>query len=204
MPSRRLPSGGLAALAVVLASLAVVVVAGARPSILAGTPPSGHGTHVVTHHRRHEHHHAPAPPTRTSGPTVVIVTRYVTVPSTSSTPTIATTTTTVRTAPTSTTTTTTPTTTPTTVPPPAPTELTGSFASGTSVETRLGSVTAVDVEVPAGVDVHLEVTCGLVSADATSMREASVRVEGGGAACTATFSVPSSTPRPARWRLTAS
>ncbi len=78
----------------------------------------------------------------------------------------------------------------------------GTFAVGdTSVTARVGAVREVTVSVRAGIKVTLSVACGLTVGSATSVSTATVRLDGGGGACTATFAVPSGTPQPAPWRL---
>lgn len=203
MPTRRVPTGGLAALAVVLASLAVVIVAGVRAP----------GTRVID-------------VTVTSAPhvgTTVVTTTTIVVPSTTAAsptrpvlegdhvgvPTIPRTT-----GSTSSSTTTTTTTigvglvTTTTVraivqPTPAESD-TGTFEGASDAATvRLGDVRSVSVSVPPGTRVSLTVTCGLTSRAATAMTTATVPVVAGAASCVATFDVPTGTPGPARWRLRA-
>ena len=215
MRRRRLPTGGLVSLAVVLAALAVVVVAGAptpRTRVVVeqrthtiwrtttrgvservprrphrATRERARAYAVVAHDgstgaRRPPEGHvaAPAPPEPTTSPT-------------------ATTTTTTTTGPPATTTTTVP----APAAAPAPTSRDGVFEGGaTSASARVDAVHAVTVVVPAGIQVSLSVVCGLATWSTTSMTKATVHVLSGGAACTATFSIPTSAPQPARWRLT--
>lgn len=200
-----MPAGSLAALAVVLAALAVVVVAGARNTIVrvpSGSPTSTvpttpvgphHGHHTRTHHRATlTAGHATSRDTgdgaeQTSGLS----------PATSPTTTSTTTTTT----------TTTSTTTTTTLPPvPSPERRNGTFRHGTTVVNVALSdaVRTVAVEVPAGVRVTLTVSCvGVEHGSSTSTTWASVRLGAVASSCTATIVVPAATPEPAAWFLTA-
>jgi len=203
MRTRRLPTGGLAALAVVLAALAVVVVAGtpAPRAIVERVTTTTFASHHRVDSRRHRH----PPPVRTN--TDVDVASSATEGRASSTappghratPTSGPATPT--SSPPATTTTTEPTT--TSVHPASPTSRHGVFEGGqTTASQWLGAVRTVTVLVPDGVRVTLSVTCGFVTAPpATSFTSVTVRVQGGGAACVATFAVPSSSPQPAPWRL---
>jgi len=208
MRTRRLPTGGLAALAVVLAALAVVVVAGTpAPRATVERPTT---TTLASHHDdgSRRRHHAPVATNadvdvRSSGGTE----RHASVtapPGHRTTATSAPATTT--SSPPSTTTTAEPVTTTTSVRLALPTSRRGVFEGGrTTASEWLGAVRTVTVEVPGGVRVTLSVTCGFVTAPpATSFTSVTVRVQGGGAACVATFAVPSSSPQPAPWRLLAS
>ncbi|HEV3212677.1 MAG TPA: hypothetical protein VGZ03_04695 [Acidimicrobiales bacterium] len=211
MRTRRLPTGGLASLAVVLSALAVVVVAAAPgPRTLVK-----HEVRVVTvtrtTHRPHRHHatrrrdhHRPTgtlvdvgdrstrrapndePPTHRAASDSTPSTAP---PSTSSTTTTSVpVTTTTRPAPQA-----------------APTSRRGTFAGGRTTATeRLGAIRSVTVSFPTGIRVTLSVTCGFATSSTTSFTSATVHVQGGGAACVATFTVPASSPQPAPWRLVAS
>ncbi|HUD70115.1 MAG TPA: hypothetical protein VMQ40_07740 [Acidimicrobiales bacterium] len=199
MPTRRIPSGGLAALAVLLAALAVIVVAGAplvRTIVTLGQPRTPQAT-------------TPISPTTTTLPTIVASRAtppggYVTVPSSphrtstparhrTSTPTTSTSTTT------TTTTTSQPHVTPAIVP-----SLSGTFEAGaTTVVARLGAVHTVTVSVPVGMRVTLSVTCGISSSTKTHTTSATVHMTAPTATCVATIRVPPSAPEPATWYLAA-
>lgn len=203
---RRVPAGSLAALAVVLAALAVLVVAGARA-------PTSRERATMTLPSTQAHTGSKTSPGRTTR--VRIKVDYVRVPepapggvigvtgaqrtvgSSSSSTTSATV------APTTTTTTTTT----TTLPVEAQSLLTtraGAFTLGaTQVSVRLGPVHVVTVVVPAGIEVTLEVVCGLDHAGNASSSAVTVEVPNGSTSCLATIAVPTSTPEPARWRLVA-
>jgi hypothetical protein len=211
MRTRRLPTGGLASLAVVLSALAVVVVAAAPgPRTLVK-----HEVRVVTvtrtthqprlhHATRRRHHHRP------TGTLVDVGDRTArraasAEPSTHRAATGATRSTASPPASSTTTTSAPVTTTTMPAPPAAPTSRRGTFAGGRTTATeRLGAVRSVTVSVPTGIRVTLSVTCGFATSSTTSFTSATVRVQGGGAACVATFTVPTSSPQPAPWRLVAS
>jgi hypothetical protein len=207
MRTRRLPTGGLAALAALLAALAVVVVAGAptprtivervrvtttRPttSVVDGAHrhrSSKHAMEVDRDLRRSSSEEVSIPTTRRAA------------------------------APSSSTTTTTAPPRPVTTPPRSVTTTTrpvsvggadqpisrdGTFAPGqTSVTTRLGSVRAVAVSVRGGIEVTLSVTCGLTVVTATSVSRTTVQVPVGASACVAKFAVPAGSPQPTTWQL---
>ena len=201
MRARRLPTGGLVSLAVVLAALAVVVVAGAPPARTRVVVERQVTTREVRVPIR-SHQRAPRPGLR-----IVVVD---TSPASAdhgagaASPPRARTGATTTTTPV-TTTKTPPVTTTTTAPPKAaalPSSRDGVFEGGaTTASVWVDAVRAVTVVVPSGIEVTLTVTCGLVTASATQMTTATVHVESGGEACTATFSIPASAPQPARWRL---
>jgi hypothetical protein len=211
MGARRLPTGGLAALAVTLAALAVVVVAGTpaprahRTTVTRYLP----GTTIVRYRDVIVWRDRPGAAARGRAPSAdadVTPTPVRRSPTThrATRPRRSTTT---PTRPTGTTPTTTSTTTTTTVAAPGapPTSLEGTFEGGaTTASQQLGPVRTVTVSVPPGIPVKLTVTCGLAHRSATSMTSATVHVVSGGASCTAVFSVPSTTPQPAPWRLTVS
>ena len=207
MPTRRVPTGGLAALAVVLAALAVVVVAGARGPVFTLTrAPVYTGRLVVPQMPRvavrtptHPHRVGTATTGATSarsGP------QHAGARERLSQARGALPTTTISTTPTTTSTT-------WTTAPPEPADSSATSRSGafegatTSTTERLGPVRMVSVTVPAGVEVTLVVTCGLQSAHSTSTTSVSVRLAGGSATCVAQFSVPRTTAGPARWHLVA-
>jgi hypothetical protein len=203
MGRRRLPTGGLLSLAVVLAALAVIVVAGAKhPTRIVVGP-----TRVV---RVHVTQRVPVRvPERVGGPSgaqgsqPILVVDGPTSAIASTTTTIAQgavpSTTTTSIAPT----TTTPTTTTTVVTASTgPTSRSGVFEGGaTSATARIGPVRTVTVTVPPGLRVTLQVTCGLWHDTATAMTSVSLAVASAGAACTATFAIPQSSPQPAAWHL---
>ena len=208
MPTRRVPTGGLAALAVVLAALAVVVVAGARGPVFTVTrapvyvgrlvvPPTPRVAGRTPTHLRRVGTATTGATSATSGPPharararLSQARRALPITTTSTPPA------------------TTSSTTSTTVPPTAAdgsaTSRSGAFEGATTSTTeRLGPVRMVSVTVPAGVEVTLVVTCGLQSAHSTSTTSVSVRLAGGSATCVAQFSVPRTTAGPARWHLVA-
>jgi hypothetical protein len=200
-----MPAGSLAALAVVLAALAVVVVAGARDRIV--HVPSGSIQRTPTapvgprhHHHTGVRHHAA---TRTVG---TVTSRSATgagsEPSGAVVP-LATSTTTIPTSPSSTTTTTSTTTTL-----PAVASLLhrkGTFRDGNTVaDVPLNAVQTVTVEVPAGIRVSLTVSCvGVQYETSTSTTWASVHFATPANSCTAKIVVPDATPEPAAWLLSA-
>jgi hypothetical protein len=203
MRTRRLPTGGLAALAVLLAALAVVVVAGAPvPRAIVERVTT---TSLARHHHVGTSRQLDNRPAGTStdvavdGPGIVHRTLR-TAPPTRRAPSRPSTT---SPTPPTTTTTTTPVTATTTVHPSPTTSRGGVFEGGRTTATAwLGAVRTVTVLVPDGVRVTLSVTCGFVgSRPATSFTSVTVRVQGGSAACVATFAVPTSSPQPAPWRL---
>jgi hypothetical protein len=204
MRTRRLPTGGLAALAVLLAALAVVIVAGSplprtivervrAATTTTGVPLSRRGPHRATS----RHVVDTVVPSRRI--TMIATTRESPTTQHLSPPSISTTSTT--------TTTLRGTVTATTVPTPGsatagPESRDGTFEAGqTSVTARVGAVRGVTVSVSVGIKVTLSVACGLTDASATAVSTATVHVDGGGGACTATFAVPPGSPQPAPWRL---
>jgi cytoskeletal protein RodZ len=196
---RRVPAGSLAALAVILAALAVVVVAGARDTILRVTAPAAVAPTTQ-----------PASPTTTSPPHTSTpstpapsspgsrgdeVSLLAPPPTSAPRPTTTTTTTTPTTTSTSTTTTTTPVT--------PVTDATGTFAHGaTAARIPLGPVHQVTASVTPGVDVTLTVTCGPLVASASSASSVSVSLDDGPSACTAVIEIPNSS-LPTHWQLVA-
>ena len=207
--------GALVSLTVVLAALAVVVVAGAPPAhtrvvvrttvthlyvpvlVSRGAPSaevvargggrpgaaSGTGAPATT---------TVAPPTRRASTSVTTTT--------TSTSTATTTVTTTTTVPTVTTTTV------ASTDAPQRRSRDGVFEGGAvTASVTVGQVEGVEVSVPAGLQVTLSVTCGLTTwPPVTSMTSAVVHVLSGGASCTATFRIPSSSPQPAHWVLVTS
>jgi hypothetical protein len=207
MRTRRLPSGGLAALAVVLAALAVVVVAGA-PAPRTVVERITSSTRTVRHHEgtAHRHpHHRDVIVTVVGTPVTHVASRTSDTPPprhrASKTRRPATTT---PSAPT--TTTSVPVTTTTSARRALPTSRGGVFEGGQTTATEwLGAVRSVTVLVPEGVRVTLSVTCGFATSPTRSeFTSVTVRVQGGGASCAATFGIPASSPQPAPWRLVTS
>ncbi|HEV3328387.1 MAG TPA: hypothetical protein VGZ33_03240 [Acidimicrobiales bacterium] len=207
MRTRRLPTGGLAALAVLLAALAVVMVAGSplprtvvervrAATTTTSVPLSRRGPHDTTSRHVVDAGVASRPSTQLATAHESPTTQRQAPPSTSTTSTTSTTTTTLlRTV------------TATTVPvrvsaTAGPASRDGTFEAGeTSVTARVGAVRGVMVSVSAGIKVTLSVACGLTEVSATAVSTATVRLDGGGGACTATFAVPPGSPQPAPWRL---
>jgi hypothetical protein len=205
MRTGRLPTGGLAALAALLAALAVVVVAGAPAprTILervrvATTRPSASVVNRVHRNRSLQRvADIDGDPRRTTSEEATVPTH-----GPASTPTSSTTTTTTR-AVTTTTRPVTTTTSPALVGAAgAPVSRDGTFAPGqTTVTAHLGAVRAVAVSVQAGLKVTLSVTCGLASRSATSVSTATVHIPDGAGACVATFAIPAGSPQPTTWQL---
>jgi len=201
MRTRRLPTGGLAALAVTLAALAVVVVAGVPPprtvvrvrtdvrrvTVLVPTTRRSHPAPRRAHRPStgrlaDAHGGAPAALGAPSTPPAATTTTFLTPSTTTTIPPVTTTTA-----------------------PPTPSSRRGTFEGGRTTATeRLGAVRSVTVSVPVGIRVTLSVTCGLATSSATSFSSATVHVHGGGASCVATFRVPPSSPQPSSWRLVTS
>jgi len=203
MTSRRLPTGALAALAVVLAALAVVVVAGARvPVVRVLETPTTLASHGPPRPRPPADH-ADAPSGASAAPFAAPTTPPPTTP-----PAAITTTTSPVTAPPATTTIPTTTVAPattTTVPVPVDRSLQGVLDAGsTSVVRRVGRATTVEASVQGAGAVTLSVSCGLRTGSATAHGQAVVRLASPGSACIATIQVAASTPRPAPWRLVVS
>ena len=197
MRSRQIPSGGLAALAVLLAALAVVVVAGARTTfvqtIVTGPPLSSTSTTTTSSTTTTTMPVSTTTPSSDSGVGQSVM------PPTSARP---------STAPRSSSTTTTAPPPPTTTTTSQPTRVddvasqSGTFEGGeTTAVVRLGTVRTVTVSVPRGMRVTLSVSCGILNKSATGVTSAALRISEPASTCIVTIRVPASAPEPATWHL---